>query len=351
MTMEFSETQVQRDIDALRDKFPNTQDLYREACVLLFFRYGITPTANKLYQFVRKGSMSAPSEALTRFWNDLREKSRVRIESPDLPESLKVAAGELVTTLWTSAQEAAQQGMAALRSEAEAKVVETKHLQQVAEDERDAIRSSHAVISQTLELANTRVSELDQAMAAGKATISSFEGQLQTARGENVGLLQKLEDARRDFAAELEKLGAAANLAEERFRAAETRALMEIDRERMAAQKLQKELASCRAGAEQATERHRSDVAALQEQLGNFRQKTGELEGNLKAVTANRDVVLEDLKSVRNLLEERTARLAAVESEAAELRGQLAIACQAIENQKTAKPARASRKPKTAGTS
>lgn len=59
--------------------FPDTQALYREVCVLLFFRHGITPTANKLYQLVRKGSMSAPTEALRTFWADLREKSRVRI--------------------------------------------------------------------------------------------------------------------------------------------------------------------------------------------------------------------------------------------------------------------------------
>ncbi|MFD2274300.1 DNA-binding protein [Undibacterium arcticum] len=54
--------------------FTQTQDLYREVCVLLFFRYGMTPTANKLYQLVRKGSMTAPAEALNKFWEDLREK-------------------------------------------------------------------------------------------------------------------------------------------------------------------------------------------------------------------------------------------------------------------------------------
>jgi hypothetical protein len=35
--------------EQLRNKFPNTQELYREVCAVLFFRYGITPTANKLY--------------------------------------------------------------------------------------------------------------------------------------------------------------------------------------------------------------------------------------------------------------------------------------------------------------
>src|SRR3546814_3870986 len=78
-----------------------------EVCALLFFRYGVTPTANKLFQLVRKGSMSAPTEALSKFWEDLREKSRTRIEHPDLPDALKSVAGELVASLWTNAQAAA----------------------------------------------------------------------------------------------------------------------------------------------------------------------------------------------------------------------------------------------------
>ncbi|MBC7957355.1 MAG: DNA-binding protein [Cytophagales bacterium] len=86
---------LQTEIDELRSKFTDTQELYREVCTLLFFRHGITPTANKLYQLVRKGSMSAPADALSRFWETLREKSRVRIEHPDLPAELRDAAGPL----------------------------------------------------------------------------------------------------------------------------------------------------------------------------------------------------------------------------------------------------------------
>ena len=86
---------ISDEILRLRAQHPETQDLYREVCVLLFFRHGITPTANRLYQLVRKGSMSAPAEALAKFWATLREKSRVRIEHADLPEDLQGAAGEL----------------------------------------------------------------------------------------------------------------------------------------------------------------------------------------------------------------------------------------------------------------
>ena len=50
-----TETEILAEVDALKAKFADTRALYREVCVLLFFRHGITPTANKLYQYVRKG--------------------------------------------------------------------------------------------------------------------------------------------------------------------------------------------------------------------------------------------------------------------------------------------------------
>ena len=103
-TLETTEKRLLAEIEGLRVQYSDTQDLYREVCVILFFRHGITPTANKLYQLVRKGSMSAPADALNRFWETLREKSRLRIEHPDLPESLRDAAGEMVGALWQRAQ-------------------------------------------------------------------------------------------------------------------------------------------------------------------------------------------------------------------------------------------------------
>lgn len=344
---EFNEKQLIADIEQLRTQFPQTQDLYREACVLLFFRYGVTPTTNKLYQLVRKGSMSAPAEALSKFWEDLRDKSRVRIEHPDLPESIKTAAGELVAHLWSSAQAAAQEGLGTLREDAETQVAEARRAQALAETERDTLRASQAAAGENLELAQARIGELEQTAAADKATIASLQAQLQQVRGENAGLLQKLEDARHEFGAELEKLRTAESLAEERFRVSETRTLQEIDRERTAAAKLQRELDAARTAAEQAAERHRLDIAALQDQLGNLRQKTGELEGNLKAVSANREVLANDLKAARAVLEERNTKIVRCESEAVELRAQLEQARHTIEDlSKGAKAGRTIRKPK-----
>ena len=50
----------------------------------------------------------------------------MRIEHPDLPEGVKTAAGELVASLWTQAQAAAQEGLVVFRSEAQAAAVEAR---------------------------------------------------------------------------------------------------------------------------------------------------------------------------------------------------------------------------------
>jgi len=101
-------------------------------------------------------------------------------------------------------------------------------------------------------------------------------------------LQRALETARHDFASELDKLRADGALAQERLKAAETRALREIERERQAAGRLQKELDAATRKAEQGSTRHRDEVQKLQAQVGDLRQQVGVLEGSLDALrTAN----------------------------------------------------------------
>lgn len=346
-TFATTEKQLIADIDRLREEFTQTQDLYREVCVLLFFRYGMTPTANKLYQLVRKGSMTAPAEALNKFWEDLREKSRVRIEHPDLPEALKTAAGDLTATLWSAAQEMAHENFASYRSEAQAAVIEAKAAQTAAEAAREASSQTLTGTQQALSDSNERISALDQQLAAAGATHAALESQVQQAKAENTAHQQRLEDARRDFTAELDKLRAAAQLADERFRAAETRALLEIDRERSAGAKLQKELNTARTEVNQATERHRTETAAIQTQLGDYRQKIGMLEGNLQAVTANKDLIANELKAAQMQLADAIAQASAMRSDAEKWQRQAEEAKRMIvETRDAQKPTRSPRKQK-----
>ena len=293
------ENRIAAEIERLKAEFPKTRELYREVCALLFFRFGLTPTANRLYQLVKRGSMSTPTQVLGEFWTELREKSRVRIDHPDLPAELQTAAGELVATLWTRSTASAQAALETLRTETEAEKVTA----------RDAVASLQAELSRTetaleqrtsaLLAAQVRIRELEQAQAAGEATRQALETEIGRQQDENGARDRALVQARADFASELEKLRASTDLAEERLRAAEKRALLEIEHERTAGTRVRKELDAAARRAEQNETRHREEIQALQIQLGDARHRTGVVEGSLEALRNSNTIYGQELDALR----------------------------------------------------
>lgn len=336
-----NERELKADVDRLRASYPKTQDLYREVCALMFFRYGIAPTANKLYQLVRKGSMGAPAEALTRFWEDLREKSRVRIEHPDLPEELKTAAAEMTMALWSSAQSLAQESLDMLKQDAQAAVAEAKALKVKAESDRDATFQSLEQSRQAHNDALQRISELERLLASSNATVTLLESQLQQAREDQIGREEKLEIARREFASELDKISESVKASESRYLAAEKRALLEIDRERSQTSKLQRELVAARASLDKISERHRAEVADLQQQIGELRQNVGIFEGTLQNLTARNLKLEQDQDSSLAQIAGLREKLLKSESESKQWEKQAHEYLQRLSDlQKTTKPKR-----------
>jgi Plasmid replication region DNA-binding N-term len=293
------EVRLAAEIDRLKVAFPKTRELYREVCALLFFRFGITPTANRLYQLVKRGSMSTPTQVLGEFWVELREKSRVRIAHPDLPAELQVAAGELIATLWTRSTASAQAALEALRTDAEAEKASARS--EVASLQAELVRTEAALEQRTgaLLAAQVRIQELEQAQAAGEATRQALETEIARQQDEIGARDQALVQARADFSGELDKLRSSAELAEERLRAAEKHALLEIERERSQTSQLQKELATVGRRAEQRDVQHRSDIGALQAQVGDARHQTGLLQGRLDAVEAANAAYMKKLEALR----------------------------------------------------
>ncbi|REG48709.1 plasmid replication DNA-binding protein KfrA [Paraburkholderia sp. BL6669N2] len=294
------ETRLAAEIDCLKAEFPKTRELYREVCALLFFRHGITPTANRLYQLVRRGSMSTPTQVLGEFWAELREKSRVRIDHPDLPADLGAAAGELVATLWTRATASAQAELDALRAEVEGQRTEAE--QRITAAHVELERTGTALEQRTAALlaAQVEVRELDKAQAESHAQRQALEAELGRISAALAARDHELVEVREGFSRDLEKLREAADRAEERLRASEKRALLEIDRERGHAAKLQKELDEAARRADRKDADHRLSVDTMQSQLGDARHQTGVLQGRLDAVQAENTRLQTELIAARD---------------------------------------------------
>lgn len=314
---------IEASIAELRERFPRTQDLYREVCILLFFRHGITPTANKLYHFVRKGSMSAPTEALSDFWNTLRERSRIRIEHADLPEDLKQAAGEMVGAIWKSAQIQSRNALASLQAESAVAVEAARageaHATGARAEAVEALERARAQIQASEEA----VSQLRQELAAAAATRGGLESRLEDMRGQLANLQIHLDRLGEEHTGERKRLAERTQLAEERFAEMEKRVLLELDRERTASAKLQMVLESERSAHATARERLRADHNVAQTMVAQLREQVAALQSRASASSIERDELRAEVQGLRAQLETTVRQAAADNATTAHLREQL----------------------------
>lgn len=276
-----NEQQLQIDIEKLRGEFTETQDLYREVCVLLFFRYGITPTANKLYQYVRRGSMSAPAEALNKFWLELRDKSRIRIERNDIPETISLAAGDFVATLWNEAQKAAQAGFTDLIENATAEILKFKLESQLAR--QDATKLQVQLDESNLELKKAKklTSEADYLLQVNTTALVHQEKSLTELKIERDIFQQLLIDTKLSFSKDLEGVNLSLYKAEERYVALEKKSLLEVDRARQQIKSLEKEMLTLRQTGKKEQSSYINELDKKMNVIAVLNNKVGMLNGKL----------------------------------------------------------------------
>lgn len=314
---------VQADIDALRERFPRTSDLYREACSIMFFRYGLTPTTNALYQFVRKGSMSVPNEALRRFWSDLRERARVDLQHADLPEQVKHSAGQLVGEIWSLARQAADESIAALQqsvvAEREAALAEKATLEnQIAqllsqfENARAQIASAEATVAQQREELGARAAverETGKRLVESLAEIERLQGLIDSMSAAHV--------------TEIDKIMGRVVQAERRYTDLEKRTLLDLDRERTMTSKLQKQLDAERKASACRIEAIQGQVQTAQFQLARQSQELGGYIAKTELLADERDRAARQAAESAHQSAELGSQLAAERARVTELRGRL----------------------------
>ena len=169
-----------------------------------------------------------------------------------------------MATLWTRSTASAQAALDALRVEVE---VEKATAQNTVTSMRGELGRTETALEQrtsALLAAQVRIQELEQGHAASEATRLALEAEITRLQDENAARDLALVQARADFSEELEKLRTSAGLAEERLRATEKRALLDIERERVASARLQKELDAATRRTEQGEARHRRELQVVQ---------------------------------------------------------------------------------------
>jgi septal ring factor EnvC (AmiA/AmiB activator) len=267
--------------------------------------------------------MSAPTEALSQFWKTLRERSRVTIEHPDLPDELRMATGDLVATLWKSAQSKSIESVATLQADAAIAIDNAKAdlaSEQLAHAE--ALRLVESLRSQ-LRTSENDAAQLREAQGAAAAIREGLEVRLKDARRDLEAMHSRLSALSAQHVEERERLADRTRLAEERFADMEKRALQEIDRERTTAAKLQKVIEAERVEHIAAIARARGDYDAAHAKIAELREQNGALQNSVDVLKDERDRDRLELQSVRAQLEAAIRQSAADSARADHLHDEL----------------------------
>ena len=262
-----------QEVERLREQYTDTQELYREVCTLLFFRHGVTPNANQLYQLVRKGSMSAPAKALSDFWKNIREKSRVRIEHPDIPAELNGVAGEALGALWQRARMMAEANTEAIRSEAIATSTAAEQAIAQAKAKSMELENRLSESDSTLRESQNRVATLEKELARERELRISMEARATLAEEIADELRRGLATAKEDFAKGLEDQRTHLAKAEARHQSEIKQVRKELDEARLEASGWRKEHARASVNVAKHTGHQLARFAKLETELEAYRQK------------------------------------------------------------------------------
>jgi chromosome segregation ATPase len=145
--------------------------------------------------------------------------------------------------------------------------------------------------------------ELQSELARAQGEVTAQQRQVEAAAVHRQELQAALNAAQERFTRELEQQRAVATATEERHAGEMKRALLDVDRERGNAGKLQKEVEQLRREIAEHANARRQEVLERQQQIDALRQRSGELEGRIAELLEQREQQTRELDATRQRLE------------------------------------------------
>lgn len=275
--------EIALEVERIKSEVDDTREIYRRVCRLLFLRFGITPTANGLYQLVRKGTMGTPGAVLKEFWQEVQAKARIRIDRADLQPELAEFAADVVGKLWERAIADADAGLELERAQIRADRAQAQT--EVLEAREEVLRRQAEIVHLEAQLNEARAEArtLDSRLAVALEVRKTLEQEVAALREEVCARDDALKRARTDFAAELAASREQAQMAATRYEDAARHSLLEIDRARTAAATVQRAFDDYRVQSTETEAALRAEVERVLEDVSHQRHRVGLLEGELAA--------------------------------------------------------------------
>jgi chromosome segregation ATPase len=294
-----SDDEIRKKIIEMMNQGSSTLEIYKKTCEILFFQHGIMPTPTRLYALVRKGSMTTPGKAIQEFLAQQREKGRIELDIPEMPESLKTMFTEALKETWRVASQISSTKVREQNEQHQRELDRcTEQVEQLDIRNQD-LQSRINEMKQNLAEKDIHVSALQQEINENKTNLTLESNRLAIIIDQREELKKQLDKARHDFMAEGHRMSQEHELGIARLKEHENRALMEIERERQAASKAIKEVTSNLKIREEELKQRGAKLLELTSELEESRH-------DLSAAKTKLEITTSDLQATRISHEEQT---------------------------------------------
>jgi len=168
----------------------------------------------------------------------------------------------------------------------------------------EVVRQAAASTQNELEVAHGQLAEVRDALAAEREAHSATEGRLQEIRRQLNDAGAQITQIKTEFTAELERTREQATAAQERASSHEKRALREIDQERTARQKSEKQAEELRAQLQVARIELKDAAVQDAEALASLRTECRLLQQQAESAAKQHLATTEELTRTRSLLQD-----------------------------------------------
>lgn len=276
----------------------NRQEKTRETATLLFFQYGIYPSAKVVHGYTQHGSMTDINGDLRDFWNDLRERSRVKIEAPMFPEPVANLFSDALAKVWELAMDKAHVALDGERQEAAEQVAqaqreahESDRMRRIAEDDAEASQSELRQEREKRETAEKKVEAQAAEIEALQSSLAKWQAQAEAEA-------KARQEAQEQFSRDLEAQRAAQQRDAEMFEGEIKFAKMQIEAARSTERELRDQLKEEKTSKELELTSYRQRANRAEEALGATRMELAELKGRYEGLEGRHAELQERLKGL-----------------------------------------------------
>lgn len=299
------DAQIRSEVEKLRENAKSREQMSKAVASMLFFRFGLYPSVATVHGFTRWGSVTDINKDIDAFWDELRRTGRLRLEGSGVPDELAQEAGRLLGRMFEISNQHAHDGFEEFRIECRKDVETANEQARLAEIARQASVEAVAQMQAKLERALLAQHEAETQLAVVSANLD--QAKLETAQWQKQAEQERGARLRAEeqFSRDLEAQKQQREASEERLNGEIKFAKLQIEEARAHGRDLRERNARLEADSSLLITQLRQQVNGLRDELGQARMLLGEATGENKAVSAERDRLVQELRELRQKLEAR----------------------------------------------